>query len=159
VKFITVWEFRDFVEHLASDAGTSEEAKLVRLKVERLLDAPMYKRARNEVFGDHIVGREVESHLLSEFEDAVRVFSLGHTAKNDEVPGKPKKGQWFGLAVMELRNDPSITDAELARRVKVHPGTISRSKKLRELRESIRGAGIGIKSGSKYDGIIEAIDD
>lgn len=73
-KYITTWEFREFVEHLV-DAGDSEEARLIRLKVERLLDCPMHIRSRNEVFGDFIAGRPIEQPLLDEFLEAVKVFS------------------------------------------------------------------------------------
>jgi hypothetical protein len=97
-KFITTWEFREFVERLATDAGRSEEAKLVRLKIDRILDAPMHKRARIAGIGDHIVGREVDPSLLSEFEEAVRVFA----SKNDNERQSESNAREFE----KLASDP-----------------------------------------------------
>ena len=107
-KTITVWEFRDFVEHLRSDAGDSDAAKLVGLKLERLLDAPMHKRARNEVFGDHIVGRAVDPSLIQEFVEAVRALSnTSETSGADPSPEavqdpKPNKTELDSLSDSEL---------------------------------------------------------
>lgn len=42
---LTRWLLRDFVEHLP-DAGATEQAKYLRLKVDRILDAPIYRQRR-----------------------------------------------------------------------------------------------------------------
>ncbi len=80
-KYITIWMFRDFVEHL-DDLGDSEQAKFVRLKVDRLLDSPMNAWGKSEVFGDYIMGCEVEPSLLTEFISAVSALEL--TVEGDE---------------------------------------------------------------------------
>ncbi len=43
-KHLTTWLFRDIVEHL-DEAGLSESAKLLRLKLDRLLEGPMNRKA------------------------------------------------------------------------------------------------------------------
>lgn len=72
-KHLTTWLFRDYVEHL-SDAGTGERAKYLRLKLERLLDAPMNRRASCPL-GEYIAGREVSSQLLLEFVEAAQAYA------------------------------------------------------------------------------------
>lgn len=94
-KWITIWELRDFVEHLA-DAGDSEGAKLIRLTIARLLDSPMHSRARSQVFGVYVAGREVDSSLLEDFMNAVTDFAFSRSmGTNDEkqavVPTKNAK--------------------------------------------------------------------
>ncbi len=61
----TIWLFRDLYEHL-SQLGESEAEKLLKLKVEQLLDSRMYRPARSEVFEDYIAGHPVDQTLLDE---------------------------------------------------------------------------------------------
>jgi hypothetical protein len=73
-KHLTTWLFRDFVEHL-SDAGQSESAKLLRLKVDRLLDSPMNRAAKCAI-GDYIGGNYVDPELLVQFLDAAHALPI-----------------------------------------------------------------------------------
>lgn len=71
----TIWLFRDFYEHL-SQLGESESEKLLRLKVEQLLDCRMYRRARSEVFGNYLAGHQVDQLLLDELIEAAKDAAL-----------------------------------------------------------------------------------
>ncbi len=115
-KYITLWEFRDFCEHLKT-AGDSDEAKLIRLKVERLLDCPMHLRARNEVFGDFITGRPIEQSLMDDLLEAVKVYSqtiVPVIVPADPVVADPQYSldrtnrtlEWFGERFETIERNP-----------------------------------------------------
>lgn len=71
----TIWLFRDYYEHL-SQLGESEAEKLLRLKVEQLLDCRMYQRARSEVFGNYLAGHQVDQLLLDELIEAAKCAAV-----------------------------------------------------------------------------------
>ncbi len=71
----TIWLFRDLYERL-SQLGESEEEKLMKLKVEQLLDSRMYRRAKSEIFGDYIAGHQVDQSLLDELIEAAKLVAL-----------------------------------------------------------------------------------
>jgi len=85
-KDITIWKFRDFVEHLV-DAGDSEGAKLIRLTIKRLLDSPRNTRAIS-VLGDYVAGYAVNPSLLKDFLDAVTDFAAVRLIE-DASPEQP----------------------------------------------------------------------
>jgi hypothetical protein len=134
-KHITTWEFRDFVEHLV-DAGDSDEAKLVRLKVERLLDSPMNVRASHPIFGEYIKGREIEKTLITEFFDAIIVFANA-ADQPDATGSKPEKTLTASAPVEQAEiwvAIPTITKivgfdrSRLAQWVSGIPGTMKRKQ-------------------------------
>lgn len=68
----TIWLLRDFYEHL-DQLGNGDAENRLRLKVEELLDSPMFRRAYSEVSGDHIAGRQVDQSLLNELVEAANL--------------------------------------------------------------------------------------
>jgi hypothetical protein len=144
-KHITIWLLRDFIEHLGNDAGSSEAAKLVRLKIDRILDAPMNKRSRDPVLGDHVVGRRIDPSLIEEFIKAVEVFIpsnrhrklTGATAETSKRKRKRRDTLTLKQATIVeetlklLRNDDGYWNTlrpgirEIARASNCSPNTVS----------------------------------
>lgn len=80
----TIWLFRDFFEHLRQ-MGESEVEKLLRLKVEQLLNSRMNRRAHSDGFGDYIAGHPVDHSLLDEFVEAAKLVAFS-------ADGSPRPG-------------------------------------------------------------------
>ncbi|MCR9294063.1 MAG: hypothetical protein NXI32_15165 [bacterium] len=84
----------------------------------------------------------------------------GRKAKPSCSERRPR-GQWIGPAMAWLKKEPSLNDAEIARKpdVDIHPSQMTRSEEWQAIRRAAAGvARSQLPRGTRYQGELEAID-
>ena len=140
-QHLTRWLLRDFYEHLA-DAGTGPAGEYLRLKVERILDAPIYcerppsgeheqylldKRSRGQGGPYSFVGgRKLDESLLNDLVEAARMLLRSGDAPPATEGVAARDGQPSSIADTRIRPDDQIrlSITEAANLVRVSDRTI-----------------------------------
>lgn len=78
---------------------------------------------------------------------------VDENGKGDSSTDKPKRGRWLYEAMLIKKDEPNITDKDLAGRLGISPSSLSKSTKYQSLKETFTN---DIEKGTKYDGKIES---
>jgi hypothetical protein len=164
-KQLTRWLLRDFVEHLP-DAGHSEDAKFLRLKVDRILDCPanrprppageaekslLDEQNRQSDAGPHalIGGHPVAPELLDEL-----VAAAGRLLQPGSI-GAPLPPGSAGVHAGRHRADgaesPKLARPSRRGRKKADDETVEREAQLAAEWERARDSGVGYKPAFARD--------
>ncbi len=145
----TIWLLRDYYEHLAQ-LGDSDVEKLLRWKVDQLLDSRMYRSAHSEALGDYIGGNRVDQVLLDELVDAARIlaFPVGGALPHT------------GITVDERSKQTPKTLAGAPAPLGGHPGSANAGEPDDAMPKALRANSRSrIKAKSAYEYAMERIPD